>query len=89
MLLSAAIICLYTLSPQSPGGDAPFLDIDLEWDLPDFATIGNTIYVHMHMYTCPCTCVDVYYRERMSAEVVKEHVTPFFQNPNTLCISTC
>lgn len=38
---------------QSPG-DAPLLDIDLEWDLPDFATIGIcntstvTLAVHMH-----------------------------------------
>ena len=25
---------------QSPSSDAPLLDIDLEWDLPDFATVG-------------------------------------------------
>lgn len=39
---------------QSPGGDAPLLDIDLEWDLPDFATIGiyNTSTVTLTAHTC-------------------------------------
>jgi hypothetical protein len=29
------------LREDSPVADAPLLDIDLEWDLPDFATIGS------------------------------------------------
>ena len=46
---------LIGLFPQSPVADAPLLDIDLEWDLPDFATIGmkvffliNTLIIHMY-----------------------------------------
>ena len=29
---------------QTPDGDSPFLDIDLEWDLPDFATVGMEVF---------------------------------------------
>ena len=38
------------------------------------------IIVCMYIYT---------YQERMSAKGAKEHVTPFYQNPNSLRISIC
>ena len=40
----AYLLAVLRYSPmQSPDGDAPLLDIDLEWDLPDFSTVGMII----------------------------------------------
>ena len=33
---------------QTPDGDSPFLDIDLEWDLPDFATVGMEVFLKVY-----------------------------------------
>jgi hypothetical protein len=46
---------------DSPSCEAPLLDIDLEWDLPDFATIGIRQCPHPAPWLLPnkCSCVEM------------------------------